>query len=206
MKFASSKAMHPPSRLCWSSLALLLLSACSTPIQRTSEATMTFEAFISSPSYRETRDQWKGAALEQYNPKHSKLVILTKEQRARLYIKDQIAMDFPICTGTEDDPTPKGSFKITQKILEHRSNLYGSFVDEEGEFIATGISSTAARPKGTRYQGARMPYWMRFNGAIGIHEGHVYRTQSSHGCVRVTPEAAPIIYEKLEKGSLIIVE
>lgn len=167
---------------------------------------MSFEAFISSPSYRGTRDQWKGAALELFDPKHSKLVILTDEQRARLYIKDQIAMDFPICTGTEDDPTPKGRFRITQKVIEHRSSLYGSFVDAEGEFIETGISSSDPRPAGTRYQGARMPYWMRFNGAIGVHEGLVYREQSSHGCVRVTPEAAPIIYEKLKIGSLIIVK
>jgi len=200
----TSNAMSRASFLRWSSIALILLSSCNS--SKNIETSITFESFISSANYRSTRDQWTGAALSQYNPKRSKLVILTEDQRARLYINDIIAIDFPICTGTDDYPTPKGSFKITQKVIEHRSNLYGSFVDGDGNFIATNIRSSDTKPKGTRYQGARMPYWMRFNGAIGIHEGLVYREESSHGCVRVTPEAAPVIYEKLNNGSTIIVK
>jgi len=166
----------------------------------------TFEAFIASPGYRTSRDIWRGRAIEQYNPSGSYVEILLKEQRGRLYINGDIAMDFPICSGRfGGHETPRGSFRITQKAKDYRSNLYGSFVNAQGDAVKYGVTSSQKAPAGTRFQGASMPYWMRFNGAIGLHVGNVYREGESHGCVRVPEEACSILFGKLSVGSRVIV-
>ena len=168
----------------------------------------TFEDFIANPEYRHTRDMWRGGALEQYDPARSHVEVLLEEQRGRLYINGTIAMDFPICSGRIGGAeTPKGSFCITQKVKEYRSNRYGSFVSADGQrVVERNVSADDVPPEGAVFEGADMPYWMRFNGAIGMHVGDVYRHGNSHGCVRVPEEACRILFEKLTVGSKVIVK
>ena len=168
----------------------------------------TFEDFIANPEYRHTRDMWRGAALEQYAPKKSRVEFLLEEQRGRLYINGIIAMDFPICSGRIGGmETPAGTFRITQKEELRRSNRYGAFLSkEDGSVIERGVAVTDTPPEGAYFEGADMPYWMRFNGAIGMHVGKVHRDTDSHGCVRVPEEAAAILFEKLGIGSKVIVK
>lgn len=167
----------------------------------------TFEAFVNGPHYRSSRDIWRGPAIEQYAPRQSHVEILLDKQRGRLYIRNKIAMDFPICSGRFGGmETPAGTFRISQKVREHRSNRYGSFVDATGKKVKRGISSSDKAPAGTRFEGTMMPYWMRFNGAIGMHVGDVHRDGASHGCVRVPTEACSILFEKLAVGSKVIVK
>ena len=168
----------------------------------------TFEDFIANPEYRHTRDMWRGAALEQYAPKKSHVEFLLEEQRGRLYINGIIAMDFPICSGRIGGmETPAGTFRITQKEELRRSNRYGAFLSkEDGSVIERGVAVTDTPPEGAYFEGADMPYWMRFNGAIGMHVGKVHRDTDSHGCVRVPEEAAAILFEKLGIGSKVRVK
>ncbi len=167
----------------------------------------TFEEFAASPTYSQSRDMWRGAALQQYNPRRSRVVILLREQRGRLYINDQIAMDFPVCSGrVGGHETPRGSFRISEKKREHRSSRYGSFVNASNVIVKGDAKSWQKAPKGTHFKGTLMPYWMRFNGGIGMHVGSVYRSGASHGCVRVPPEACSILFDKLAVGSTVIVK
>lgn len=168
----------------------------------------TFEDFIAHSQYRETRDIWRGAALESYAPAQSYVEILLEEQRGRLYINGAIAMDFPICSGrVGGQETPVGRFRISQKVKEYRSNRYGAFVSRDGEeVIERNVSADEPLPEGAVFEGAEMPYWMRFNGAIGMHVGDVHRYSASHGCVRVPEEACSILFEKLGVGSTVIVK
>ncbi len=199
----------------------LLLAACSSPTpadfyaagdrleeeSRHKKLAFTYEAFISSPDYRNSRDFWRGAALEQHNPRGSHVEVLLNEQRGRLYINGKIAMDFPVCSGrVGGHETPRGSFRISQKAREYRSNLYGSYVDARGNYVRGGARAGKPGPAGTHFRGASMPYWMRFNGAIGMHVGQVHRQGESHGCVRVPEEACSILFEKLAVGSKVIVK
>lgn len=200
-------------------LPLVCLLSCQTQVgpaaatpkaaapAQSKQVARTFEAFISGPGYRESRDMWRGRALQQHDPRHSRVEILLKEQRGRLYINDQIAMDFPVCSGrVGGHETPKGTFRISEKKREHRSSLYGSFVGA-GDVIVQGDAKAGDKaPAGTRFKGASMPYWMRFNGAVGMHVGSVYRNGDSHGCVRVPVEACSILYDKLAVGSVVIVK
>lgn len=202
-------------------LPLLLLPLACTPTPedyyrmgdemeeaaRNKRVARTFEEFIASPNYRMSRDFWRGAALEYYSPADSRVEILLNEQRGRLYIFDLIAMDFPICSGrVGGSETPTGTFRITEKKREHHSNLYGSFVDAQGKTVQSKVRSTDPAPKGSTFEGTLMPYWMRFNGAIGMHTGNIYRESNSHGCVRVPEEACSILFEKLDIGSKVIVK
>ena len=200
-------------------LPLLCLFSCQTHVDpyaagrkmeaatRNKQVARSFEAFISGPMYRDSRDMWRGKALEQHNPKNSRVEILLSEQRGRLYINNQIAMDFPICSGRVGGyETPKGSFRITQKEREHRSSLYGSFVGAGDVVVRDDAKSSDKAPSGAHFKGALMPYWMRFNGAVGMHVGSVYRSGASHGCVRVPVEACRILYDKLAVGSVVIVK
>ncbi len=200
---------------------VLLLAACSSPSPerlraegarleeeaRGKKLAFTYEAFIASPQYRYSRDMWRGRALEQHDPQHSHVEVLLKEQRGRLYINGQIAMDFPVCSGrVGGSETPRGTFRISQKVEDYRSNRYGFYVDKDDNFVKGGAVAGKPGPAGTHFKGARMPYWMRFNGAIGMHVGDVHREGESHGCVRVPEEACSILFEKLAVGSKIIVK
>ncbi len=164
----------------------------------------SFEAFIASPNYRNSRDFWRGRALERHDPAHSRVLVLLDEQRGRLYINGQIAMDFPVCTGrVGGSETPRGRFRISEMKREHRSSLYGSFVDSADRIVKGGVRSSDRAPKGSHFRGALMPYWMRFNGAVGMHVGTVLREGDSHGCVRVPVEACSILFDKLAVGSVV---
>lgn len=202
--------------------AALLVSCSSSPEQQLLDAyaegdrleaatknkrvASTFEDFIASPEYRGSRDIWRGAALEQYDPQHSVVEVLLKEQRGRLYINGQIAMDFPVCSGRVGGrETPRGSFRITEKKRAYRSNRYGSFM-KDGRVVKGNVSVGDKAPAGAYFEGADMPYWMRFNGAIGMHVGNVHRQGASHGCVRVPQEACSILFAKLAPGSRVIVK
>lgn len=198
----------------------LLVTACQTTPEdlyrdgdaleeatRNVRLSRTFEAFIASPTYRYSRDYWRGGAIEQYNPAGSHVEILRDVQRGRLYINGKIAMDFPVSTGKAGGhETPAGTFRITEKKLEHRSSLYGSFVDSQGNAVQRKVHSADRAPAGTRFEGTAMPYWMRFNGAIGMHTGPIPREGASHGCVRVPEQACSILFNKLSVGSQVIVK
>lgn len=168
----------------------------------------TFEDFISSPGYRTSRDYWRGAALQNTDPANSHVEILLKEQRGRLYINGVIAMDFPVCTGRiGGSETPRGTYRISEKKVEHRSSRYGCFVDAEDNLVKADVTSSQKPPKGAVFKGSKMDYWMRFNGAIGIHVGNVVERQGeSHGCVRLPVEPCEILYSKLGIGSKVIVK
>ncbi len=199
----------------------LMLAACSSSPQadvvssgtasvtasRSKTLAFTYEDFVASAEYRTSRDIWRGRALCQYAPKKSRVEILLAEQRGRLYINGQIAMDFPVCTGRSGShETPKGTFRISQKLRDYRSNRYGFYVDAKGNFVKGGAVAGKPGPAGTTFKGSRMPYWMRFNGAIGMHVGDVHREGDSHGCVRVPQEACSILFEKLAVGSTVVVK
>lgn len=217
--------MKPFSLFLLAAAALDLLSACSSSspearlrdlyaegdrleaATKNKKLAYTFEDFIASDSYRDTRDMWRGAAIEKYDPAHSVVVILLEEQRGRLYINGEIAMDFPVCSGRfGGKETPAGTFRITQKVRDYRSNLYGSYVDAQDKFVKGDAEAGKPGPAGTHFRGASMPYWMRFNGAIGLHVGNVHRDAASHGCVRVPEEACSILFSKLAVGSQVVVK
>jgi len=124
------------------------------------------------------------------------------QQRAYFYKGSELVGVSLISTGTDQHPTPPGDFKITQKSKDHESNLYGDYKYPDGTIAQKDVdTSKDPQPPGTIYDGADMPYFMRFNGGIGMHGGYLPGFPASHGCIRMPIEMARIYYENVEKNT-----
>lgn len=123
-------------------------------------------------------------------------------QKAFFYKGGKLVGESPICSGSASHPTPVGSFRVIQKSRNHRSNLYGAFVDGNDAIVVDNVDVTTDRaPAGTRFLGAKMPYFMRFSGGSGLHAGYLPGFPDSHGCVRLPDRMAEIYFENADYGT-----
>ncbi len=141
-------------------------------------------------------------------PENSRAVVSISKQRLYLMIGDQIYIDSPISSGKAGHSTPMGHFSILEKDPDHRSSIYGNFVDRSGRVVRSGISSKIdSAPSGTRYQGASMKWFCRLTGTgVGFHVGILPGYPASHGCIRLPEDIAPLIYQKVRVGTSVTVE
>lgn len=108
----------------------------------------------------------------------------------------------PISSGREGYHTRTGAFRIIEKDIDHRSSLYGSYVDANGNVVEDDVDCRRdPRPPGTRFLGASMRYFMRITGGIGMHEGYLPGFPASHGCIRLPTEMARIFYHETPLGT-----
>ena len=142
------------------------------------------------------------------NSENSRAVVSLSKQRLYLMTGDQIYIDSPISSGKAGHATPQGSFSILEKDPDHRSSIYGNFVDRSGRVVRSGISSKIdSAPSGTRYQGAAMKWFCRLTGTgVGFHIGILPGYPASHGCIRLPEDIAPLIYQKVKVGTRVRVE
>lgn len=158
------------------------------------------------PSY--TIDQ---AKYDQATPSETSIAINLAEQKARLLNKNgEVLIKSDVSTGKKGKETPRGSFKVLERIVKKRSNKYGQYVDKNTRevVIAKAWEHQGARPKGTVYQGIAMPYWMRLTwDGIGMHVGGFQKgVPSSFGCIRVPAEIQPYFYNKTKLGTRILIK
>jgi lipoprotein-anchoring transpeptidase ErfK/SrfK len=143
------------------------------------------------------------AVLAQMTPENASVLVSLSKQRAYVYAGNQLAIDTPISSGKQAGFTPTGHFSVIQKDPNHRSNIYGNFVDSRGRVIRAGVSSRIdTAPSGTHYEGAPMFYFMRLtNEGVGMHVGILPGYPASHGCIRMPAEIAPQIYTRVKLGT-----
>lgn len=166
-----------------------LLSSCGTGGGAREEAARTVVP---------ARAFWKGDGVAGA----SRIEIDLSEQRLRYYKGGQLVGLSPISSGTPSHPTPRGSFRITEKDLHHRSSCYGDYVDEYGNVVAGDVDCRKdPKPPGARYLGASMKYFMRVNGPVGMHEGFLPGFPASHGCIRLPTQMAAIFYRVTPPGT-----
>jgi len=128
------------------------------------------------------------------------------EQRAYFYKGSQLVGISLVSTGREGFSTPDGNFKIIQKSPNHRSNLYGDFVDSAGNVVVKDVDVTKDRkPPGTRFLGAEMPYFMRIHGGVGMHAGFLPGYAASHGCIRMPKLMAQTYFANVSIGTPVSV-
>ena len=177
------------ARVLFSSLAVLCLTQCATAPQKpVKSGTMV----IDDDSYW-SENPVMGAP---------KIVISLDEQLVGLFRGGKIQGISPISSGMEGFNTPVGSFKVIEKDPEHRSSLYGFFVDDFGRHvIEDACTQTDIAPTGTRFVGAPMFYFMRFNGAVGMHQGYLPGYPASHGCIRLPAKMASLFYYATPHGT-----
>ncbi len=168
----------------------------------------TYEHFKANPSYPKTYNVYKNTSLlSKTNSGNSRVIIDLGLQRAFLMNGGQVAMDYPVSTGKSKYPTPSGNFRITEKIVDKRSNLYGKILDANGKTVKSGADSRKDKvPEGGKFLGASMAHWMRLTGdGIGMHKGRVPRYPASHGCIRTPGSVVPIVYRKVRTGTPVTI-
>jgi lipoprotein-anchoring transpeptidase ErfK/SrfK len=107
-----------------------------------------------------------------------------------------------ISSGRPGHPTPVGNFEVIQKDLNHFSNLYGKIVEKDsGRLVKAGADAAMPIPKGCEFQPAPMKWFMRFDGAAGMHAGILPGYAASHGCVRMPPTKAELFFGLVEVGT-----
>ena len=141
------------------------------------------------------------------NSSNSHVRISLSKQRVYLMTGDQVYIDSPISSGKAGHATPRGSFTVSEKDADHRSSIYGNFVDRNGRIVRAGVSTRIdSAPSGTRYSGAPMWWFCRLtNGGVGMHTGILPGYPASHGCIRLPAEIAPLIYAKVRVGTRVVV-
>lgn len=201
-------------------LAAALFSSCGSPGTPNPNQTAPLKALHVNPhqpgTYAHFRAQkgyprnygvWKNEeVLARTNASNSSIRIDLSDQRGYLMNGSDLAMDYPVATGTSKFPTPTGNFRITEKIRSNkRSNAYGRIYNADGKLVKSNADSRKdAIPEGGKFVGASMPYWMRLTGdGVGMHRGRVPRHPASHGCIRTYYKAVSTVYAKTRVGTRV---
>ena len=162
-----------------------LITSCSTSDDTSASANRQGSAFRrgfnTKPSIErhESGARVNPAILSQSNRQNTSVVIDVADQRGYLLVNGKIAVDTPVSTARPGKWTPRGSFRITQRVR-------------------TGKVSTI--------YGVEMPYWMRLSGSVyGVHAGYLPGYPASAGCIRLPASAAQVIYDNTTYGTRVSV-
>lgn len=112
--------------------------------------------------------------LDSHKDGEKKIVVDISRQRVYMIVDGQVAIDTACSTARANKYTPRGTFKITERI-EHgkHSTIYG----------------------------CEMPYWQRLgDSAIGLHIGDLPGYPASAGCIRLPYSIAPVIFSNSHSG------
>ncbi len=130
-----------------------------------------------------------------------------QEQMAYLLQNGRPLLASPISSGRYGHFTRTGSFKILEKEKTHYSSMYGKIVDARGNTIVADADADAdmSVPRGGKFIPAPMHYFMRFNGADGMHSGYLPGYPASHGCVRMPEQYAIAFFNSVSEGTPVTV-
>ena len=103
------------------------------------------------------------------------IIVSIADQRLYAYHDQQLVAWSNVSSGKPGHETPTGDFTVSEKDLDHHSNLY---------------------------ENAPMPYFMRLtDGGVGMHAGFLPGYPASHGCIRLPSEMARELYQRVESGT-----
>src|SRR5882724_6228884 len=128
-----------------------------------------------------------------------------QEQMAYLLQNGRPVLASPISSGRYGHLTKTGSFKVIEKERTHYSSMYGKIVDGRGNTIVADADADMSVPRGGKFIPAPMHYFMRFNGADGMHSGYLPGYPASHGCVRMPEQYAIAFYNSVDVGTPVTV-
>jgi hypothetical protein len=180
----------------------VLSSGCRTRDPRFSQETVYLGGHHSEPEPQRANfdnvSYWDGDGVS-----GSPMVrISLSDQKAFFYKGGELVGVSAISTGREGFSTPTGRYKIIQKNKDHKSNLYGDYVDTMGNIVQKDVDvKKDPKPPGALFDGARMPYFMRITGGVGMHEGFLPGYAASHGCIRMPGFMASAFFRNLDVGT-----
>ncbi|MEH3124004.1 MAG: L,D-transpeptidase family protein [Sphingomonas phyllosphaerae] len=153
-------------------LAALLTTVVVAPASADGgEALAITEAAATLPP---NRFIWTGAAD---GPGRVSVLISIPDQRAYVFRGQQLVAASSVSTGSDDRPTPTGTFTILQKKAQHRSNLYDD---------------------------APMPFMQRLTwDGVALHAGRNPGFPASHGCIRLPTAFAKKLFGATQLGATV---
>lgn len=141
-------------------------------------------------------------------PGASHIEVHLEDQRALYYKGDVLVGVSQVSTGKEGYDTPTGSFKVLQKDKDHRSSLYGDYVDTNDHTVVVKSGVEAGkdpRPPGTVFLGSSMPFFLRVNNGVGLHTGYLPGVAASHGCIRMPGFMAENFFNNTPLGTPVTI-
>ncbi|WP_295388210.1 L,D-transpeptidase [uncultured Thiodictyon sp.] len=101
------------------------------------------------------------------------------------YVEDgQVILSGPVSSGTAQDPTPLGDYRVLSKEIDKRSGTYRNDFN----------------------QPTPMPYSLRFYRGYFVHEAWVPGYPSSRGCIYLRYEDARLLFDRIQLGDRILVK
>lgn len=136
-----------------------------------------------------------------------RIVVHISEQKAYFYKGKHLVGESTVSTGKPGFSTPPGQYQVVSKNKDHISSLFGDYIDDDGNVVKFNIDSRKdRRPRGTHFDGARMPYAMFFRGGYAMHEGYVPPYAASHGCIRLPKGMAAYFFNSAPVGTPVTVK
>lgn len=138
-------------------------------------------------------------------------VVELDQQRVYLYHQNKLIAASRISSGRSGYRTETGAYTIGQKNLNHRSNLYGSYVSTRGRTVSGDVKAGYdPQPAGSRFVGSLMKYFQRFERkgsptAMGFHQGVVPSHPASHGCIRLPASMASWFFSHVKQGTPVTI-
>ncbi|MEO8439737.1 MAG: L,D-transpeptidase family protein [Spartobacteria bacterium] len=133
-----------------------------------------------------------------------RIVINLTTQQAFFYRGATFIGRTNISSGRRDFETPPGKYRVIQKDADHVSSQYGQYVTRSGAVLRRDADvGRDPLPRGARFVGAPMPYFLRFTGGYGMHAGFVPRYRASHGCIRMPMRMAKHFFDAAEIGTRV---
>jgi lipoprotein-anchoring transpeptidase ErfK/SrfK len=134
------------------------------------------------------------------------VVVRLNRQQATLLRGGKVVATAHVSTGREGYATPTGRFRVIRKDRDHRSSLYGDYVNAGGAIVKANVDVRKTRkPPGTHFRGAPMPFYVEFKPSYGLHAGHLPGYPASHGCVRLSYWRARQFYRAVRIGTPVLV-
>jgi lipoprotein-anchoring transpeptidase ErfK/SrfK len=108
-----------------------------------------------------------------------RILVSLPQQKAFVFREGVLLASAPVSTGRPGHPTPVGTFRILQKQVHHRSNIYSN---------------------------APMPYMQRLTTyGIALHAGQLPGYPASHGCIRLPWSFARKLYAMTDAATLVTI-
>src|SRR5246127_1093112 len=171
------------SQLCLLCAALMILTGCST---------MT--------------DMITSNLPERHSGRPS-IVVNLRAQEAYLYRGPYQTASSRISSGREGYRTPVGRFEVIRKDENHRSSVYGDYVDDSGQVVKANVDSRRdSKPPHSHFMGAPMPYFLEFSPGYGLHQGYLPGVPASHVCTRMPYWKARQFYNAADVGTPVVVK
>ena len=135
------------------------------------------------------------------------IVVRLREQEAYLNRGGYTVATSRISSGREGHRTPIGHFQVIRKDEDHRSSIYGDYVNDSGQIVKANVDSGRdPKPPHSHFVGTPMPYFLEFAPGYGLHQGYLPGVPASHGCIRMPYWKARQFYSTAHLGTPVVVK